>query len=576
MNRRNLFTISALLLVALSIQAIPARKGLKKQITLSNGEKVTAELCGDEFFSYWKTDEGKKYVLDADKEVFTQNQFDQFFATGMAKRAKANAMRAQNIASVKGMPGTRAGLGSEHQEYKGKKKGLIILVNYTDTKFGFGHNQAFFNRIANETGYTSSLGFVGSVKDYFLAQSNGQFELDFDVVGPYTLPHDHAYYGRHSSDGSNDARPGSMIRDAVRLADADVDFTQYDWNGDNYVDQVYVLYAGLGEAAGGDANTIWPHEWYLSSSDVGSAYETQDNVFIDRYATGSELQLNRLGNRQVGGIGTLCHEFSHCLGLPDLYDTQGGNYGMGTWDLLDQGSYNDADGRQGLGMCPPNYSAYEKIYCGWAEPTVLDRATTVKGVQAQHEKYGQIFAVVNDNNPNEYYLLENRRKDNGDIWDQGIAASGLMIQYVDYADSIWNYNIVNATSGTIANYFHHDHQSLTIFHADNTTANPEGDLYPYNGNNSLTDTSTPAATIYNGGSFMGKPITNITQNADGTIDFDFMGGSSTNVISAIKGVTTVEKTSNAYYTLDGRYVGSNASALPSGIYIRNGKKFVKK
>ena len=430
-----------------------------------------------------------------------------------------------------------------------------------------------YNRIANETGYANSLGFVGSVKDYFLAQSNGQFELDFDVVGPYTLNHEYAYYGAPSGN-SHDVRPCDMVYDACRLADPDVNFTDYDWDGDGYVEQVYVLFAGLGQAAGGDENTIWPHEYKLQYGNNGSYVSKDNNVVVNTYACGPELTLQYTPvayRERVDGIGTLCHEFSHCLGYPDLYDTgNGGNFGMGEFDLMDAGSYN------GESFCPPNYSAYEKWFAGWITPTILDKPVSVKGMQAQDVKYGQAFVVYNDNNKNEYYLIENRQQSVG-IWDKQLPASGMMITHVDYDKDIWEYNNVN----TFVNYsnLYNDHQRLTIFHADNdeSTETQAGDLYPFNGNNSLTDTSSPAATIYQGGTIMGKPITNITQNEDGSIDFDFMGGSNDNIISGIHFIENDETPSfgQGVYSLDGRYMGTSVNGLDKGIYIVNGKKIVK-
>ena len=437
--------------------------------------------------------------------------------------------------------------------------------------------------MANETGYANSLGFVGSVKDYFLAQSNGQFELDFDVVGPYTLNHEYAYYGAPSGN-SHDVRPCDMVYDACRLADPDVNFADYDWDGDGYVEQVYVLFAGLGQAAGGDENTIWPHEYKLQEGNNGSYVSKDNNVVVNTYACGPELTLQYTPvayRERVDGIGTLCHEFSHCLGYPDLYDTgNGGNFGMGEFDLMDAGSYN------GESFCPPNYSAYEKWFAGWITPTVLDKPASVKGMQAQDVKYGQAFVVYNDNNKNEYYLIENRQQNVG-IWDKQLPASGMMITHVDYDENIWKRNNVN----TIVNYSNqygpeyayldNDHQRLTIFHADNeegsSADSQAGDLYPFNGNNSLTDTSSPAAIIYQGGSTMGKPITNITQNEDGSIDFDFMGGSNDNIISGIHFIENDEMSSfgQGVYSLDGRYMGTSANGLDKGIYIVNGKKIVK-
>lgn len=568
--------------VALSAQAVPAKKGVWRMVTLADGTQKRVELRGDEFYSYWVDAEGVSYNLDSESKRYVRVDANALKLRASQLRAKANQDRIARMAKARRMA-TKKSLGQTNGSYFGKKKGLIILVQYKDKKFKFGHNQKMYNRIANETGYANSLGFVGSVKDYFLAQSNGQFELDFDVVGPYTLNHEYAYYGAPSGN-SHDVRPCDMVYDACRLADPDVNFTDYDWDGDGYVEQVYVLFAGLGQAAGGDENTIWPHEYKLQEGNNGSYVSKDNNVVVNTYACGPELTLQYTPvayRERVDGIGTLCHEFSHCLGYPDLYDTgNGGNFGMGEFDLMDAGSYN------GESFCPPNYSAYEKWFAGWITPTVLDKPASVKGMQAQDVKYGQAFVVYNDNNKNEYYLIENRQQNVG-IWDKQLPASGMMITHVDYDENIWERNNVN----TIVNYSNqygpeyayldNDHQRLTIFHADNeegsSADSQAGDLYPFNGNNSLTDTSSPAAIIYQGGSTMGKPITNITQNEDGSIDFDFMGGSNDNIISGIHFVENDEAPSfgQGVYSLDGRYMGTSANSLDKGIYIVNGKKIVK-
>lgn len=577
-----LMLASLLGFVALSAQAVPAKKGVWRMVTLADGTQKRVELRGDEFCSYWVDAEGVSYNLDSESKRYVRVDANALQLRASQLRAKANQDRIARMAKARHMT-VKKSLGQTNGSYFGKKKGLIILVQYKDKKFKFGHNQKMYNRIANETGYANSLGFVGSVKDYFLAQSNGQFELDFDVVGPYTLNHEYAYYGAPSG-GSHDVRPCDMVYDACRLADPDVNFADYDWDGDGYVEQVYVLFAGLGQAAGGDENTIWPHESKLQYGNNGSYVSKDNNVVVNTYACGPELTLQYTPvayRERVDGIGTLCHEFSHCLGYPDLYDTgNGGNFGMGEFDLMDAGSYN------GESFCPPNYSAYEKWFAGWITPTVLDKPASVKGMQAQDVKYGQAFVVYNDNNKNEYYLIENRQQNVG-IWDKQLPASGMMITHVDYDKNIWERNNVN----TIVNYSNqlgpeyayldNDHQRLTIFHADNeegsSADSQAGDLYPFNGNNSLSDTSSPAAIIYQGGSTMGKPITNITLNEDGSIDFDFMGGSNDNIISGIHFVENDEMSSfgQGVYSLDGRYMGTSANGLDKGIYIVNGKKIVK-
>ena len=573
-----LYLTACLLVLGLSCaHAVPAKKGVKRTIKLADGTSVEAELKGDEFASYWQAGDGKCYVLDVDSRTFKITDKAQVVNRGLAKRQKANDARIKRFAKR----GPKREITGAFSHFTGTKKGLIILVNFKDVKFGRTHTRTMFDNIANKEGFTNSLGFKGSVKDYFLAQSNGQFELDFDVVGPYTLSQNMAYYGAHTKDGDVDAKAGHMVLEACQMADKDVNYKDYDWDGDGEVDQVFVIYAGFGEADGGSEDTIWPHESMLSASTVGKRYETKDGVNVNTYACGNENTYDMLGRSRINGIGTICHEFSHCLGYPDLYDTNyGGNFGMGSFDLMCSGSYN------GESFCPPNYSAYEKWIAGWITPIVLDKPASVKGMQAQDVKYGQAFVVYNDNNKNEYYLIENRQQSVG-IWDKLLPASGMMITHVDYDENIWEWNNVN----TIVNYSNqygpeyayrdNDHQRLTIFHADNeegsSADSQAGDLYPYKDNNSLTDTSSPAATIYQGGTTMGKPITNITQNEDGSIDFDFMGGSNDNIISGIHFVENDEMSSfgQGVYSLDGRYMGTSANGLDKGIYIVNGKKIVK-
>lgn len=573
---KRLFLLTSAFLLAMTITAVPAKKGIKRVLTLDNGTQVTAELQGDEFLSFWKADNGECYMLtNGQQEVYQVADIPALQVKADQLRKESNARRAKRLQATR-----KNDFGGDHPVYENVKKGLIILVYYTDIQFGKTHNQKFYQRVANERHFTSSIGFKGSVKDYFLDQSNGRFELDFDVVGPYKLDHEVAYYGAHDG-GNNDKRPGRMIADACAKADADVDFSQYDWNGDGRVEQIYVLYAGLGEAAGGASTTIWPHEWSLSSSDYGTQYVTNDGeTFVDTYSCGAELTKNYLGNNTADGIGTICHEFSHCLGLPDMYDTrQSQEYGMGSWDLMAHGSYNDG------GFCPPNYSTYEKWQTGWIEPVILFEPTTVKGVPAQAVDYGKTFVIYNDDNPDECYLLENRQTNVG-IWDTKMPGSGLMIQHLDFNSTIWSMNNVNAIVnyseqyGPQYAYMDNDHQRCTIYHADNTAgvANETTDLYPYEGNNSLTATSTPAAICYTGTSLLSKPITNIVQNDDGTIDFDFMGGSSTNIIivTAIDAITVNKpvQNDNSWYTIDGQRL--NGEPTQRGIYIHNGQKFVVK
>ena len=238
------FVIAMMLSMALSAIAIPAKRGQWKKITLADGSIVRATLVGDEFGHFWKTADGIAYMKDG--ECYKKIDGQKIVNRAKVMRHQANAKRVQRL--------PEAGVGS----YFGQKKGLIILVNFKDVKFNTLHNNELFQKIANEEGYSEGK-FKGSMADYFKAQSRGQFMLDFDIVGPVTVSKNAQYYGQNDADG-NDMHAGEMVCEAVTKAKSEVsDWQQYDWNNDGYVDQVYIVYAGQGEADGGEDETIWQH-----------------------------------------------------------------------------------------------------------------------------------------------------------------------------------------------------------------------------------------------------------------------------------------------------------------------------
>ena len=331
---KKILSLTAFLMVAVAMLAVPAKRGVVKLIKTADGKEIRAQLVGDEHAHYYLSADGKTYVMQNGLAVEVDQA--QLIEKAAAHRAKANKARA-----------ARRKVGGAGKVYEGKKKGIIILVEYTDVKFEKDHDKTLFSRIANEENFQEG-DFVGSVSDYFKAQSGGRFELDFDVVGPVTLANKMSYYGSNNSQG-DDKRPEEMVIEGCKAVDGDVNFADYDWDGDGIVDQVFILYAGMGEAAGGEADTVWPHEWQLS--EVGKSFKL-DDVTIDTYACSSELtgyDYDWYGNvteTGIDGIGTICHEFSHCLGFPDMYDTNYRYYGMASWDLMDSGAYN------GGGFCP--------------------------------------------------------------------------------------------------------------------------------------------------------------------------------------------------------------------------------
>jgi hypothetical protein len=278
------------------------------------------------------------------------------------------------------------------------------------------------------------------------------------------------------------------------------------------------------------------------------------------------------------GIGTIIHEFAHCLGLPDLYPTSNAGFSVvDDWDLMDGGNYIN------WGWCPPNFSVLEKMLLGWDTPVELNEATTVTGMKPVSEG-GTAYLVRNSGIPDEYYILENRCQSG---WDYGVPGNGLLIFHVDYDPIAWEDNVVNTQKDHFRyDLFHPDGKNykdwdpaqngkdmskytmdkrLRSIYLSTTTypyVNPETGVLIH----SLTDDTTPAATLFNANAAfeykMSKPITNIQLADDGTVSFSFMGDG-----TAVKGVTTA-KTGEAavWYDLN----GGRLSASPSraGIFIR--------
>lgn len=577
--------LSMLFAFGTAANAVPAKK-LQKVITLANGTQVSVELRGDEYLSWWEGTDGTAYRTTAtDENVFEAFDLEAQKPAAAARRARTEQGRVARLArvknSLKGADDKMRGLGGDHITYKGVKKGLVVLVDFKNKKFADGHDLEYYKNVINGKDFTNEEeGYVGSVRDYFLAQSNGQFELDFDVVGPVTMSNKYGYYGA-DSEYQKDEKVYEMIKEASDAIQDQVNLKDYDWDGDGEADQVFFLYAGLGQASSNNASTIWPHESELRYWPCGVlSYPTGK---INTYACANELQPETQGSSRYisAGIGTICHEFSHCLGFADMYDTSGGGgYGMSVFDVMDQGSYN------GNGFVPCNYTAFERIYAGWVEPIELIDPATVKDMKSVSD-YGRPFIMYNYKNTNEYFLMENRQNTG---WDEGLYGSnGLLITHVNYVPSRWANNSVNASTQKI--------QCCTVVNADGSreisnTLSLQGDLYPYESkgvtmNDEFTDDSEPASKLYNKNTdnsyALGIPITQI-KRSKGSISFLVCGGDDKNVIDntfngvvdGINGVTVVKKAvDNRIYSIDGRYLGTDASALGKGIYVVGGKKIVK-
>ena len=534
------FILTLLLtVVTVTMMAVPAKKGIWKTLKLQDGTEVRATLVGDEHGHFWKAENGQAYIQKGDVYVTVDAQ--KTIAKAKARRAKVNAQRVQR--RTFGHPTT----------ILGKKKAVMILVNFRDQKFETGHNNVLFTRIANEEGFSEG-NFKGSMADYFKAQSRGKFELDFDVVGPVTVSKNASYYGKNDDSG-NDMYAGQMVCEAVELAKQMVtDWTPYDWDNDGYVDQVYVVYAGKGAADGGDDDTIWPHAYSLDeakyygdgsgSVEVGTS---EKSLKVDSYACGAELE-GQSGD--INGIGTMCHEYSHCLGYPDFYDIDySGGQGMGSYDLMNSGSYN------GDTYQPAGYTSYERWFAGWEEPIELKaddvRVTNMKSLQ----NGGEFYIIYNDKNPDEYYLLENRQFEG---WDESLPYAGLLILHCDYDASVWEANGPNDDP---------NHQRFTAVPADGeytyeiwdgTKYYDAAEPFPYGSVNAFNrkfktkdDQAKNAARFFtktsNGTYWMNGSVEEIKQNNDKTIDFDFVA----NFSGGLQG-DTYEKVTSADQLVAGK------------------------
>ena len=312
------FLLSMFFAFGVSTQAVPVRPGIKKVLTLADGTAVAAELKGDEYMAWWETADGRKFVQsESNEKTFVAADINAMRAQSAERRAIVDDARAKRMASAR-TPKKRT-LGGDHITYTGKKKGIIILANFTDSKFDEKHDNQYYVNVANTPGFTSDEGYVGSVRDYFYAQSNGTFELDFDVIGPIELSHGYAWYGKDDT-STRDIRVGKMIKEAVEAADkAGADWKSYDWDGDGECDQVFVLYAGLGQASGGDANTIWPHEFKMSACPElnRTPVTTECGIVVDTYACSNENQPERTVHKRIPA-GRYRHHLPRVLTLPRI------------------------------------------------------------------------------------------------------------------------------------------------------------------------------------------------------------------------------------------------------------------
>ncbi len=546
----------AMVTMVTAAYAVPARPNMWRKIKLNDGTECFAMLRGDENYSYLADREGNAYrnLGNGTYERTNLAQLVEEENGPQSIRAKVRAFAQQQLEAEAAKSGRKAprkasGIPTDLSKFRGQKHGLVILAQFSDVsfnssfpaQFGCSTTQQLYDKIIN-TRNLDMEPFYGSVKDYFIDQSDGVFELDFDVVGPVTLSNKREYYGggmyqrsgTSYSKVANDSHNGVMVYDAITLAanarkadGTSVNFSDYDWDNDGEAEVIYVIYAGEGEADGGDQSCIWPHKFALSSAGNNESYYsrytlyymkengsyaswskgtvsslTKNSTKIDTYACSNEMVANTTYNSstqttttngyQICGIGTICHEFSHTMGYPDMYDTDYAYNGchQGSWDLMDGGSYNgtwnggnDSWSSINSGYQPAAYTSFERWCAGWLTPKVLTDATQITnlkplgGMEGDPSDHGDAYVVYlpgsTQSIKGEYLLLENRQWSN---WDGDLPWFGLLINYVHYNESLWSSNKLNTLSEA-------GHERMTHFQAGGFDYGPiflEMDPYPYN------------------------------------------------------------------------------------------------
>ena len=512
--------------------------GIPRTVTLHSGKQVTVKLVGDENMHFLVTNDGQVVMQDGDTyRLATMFEIESL-------KVKAQKIDTENRAKLSEIIGANAIKDEGIYDYKpfphtGKPKVLTIMVNFSDYTMEYSKEEA--DKVFNGTEYNDNKGLssYGSVAQYFDDCSNGKFRPQFDIVGPVTLDKSALYYGK------GDDNTTELILDACdAAAKLGVDFSDYDSDGDGYVDLVYIYYAGYGANWGAGDDFFWPKAGY--NSGLTRKYNGKR---LYRFAFNQELFGYPEIEKDFGvdykprcGIGVMVHEFSHCLGLPDFYPTstwltKDGQYdvekydnqSMEMWDLMDNGS------NLNNGFDPIPYSAWEKELMGWTDKMdVLDTRSDVTLLPLQDG--GKGVRIVNDSDPkdSESWILENVPAGNNSGWYRSVPVSGMLVTHIDYDKQYFSYlkcpnnevghpriTVIPADGQLLSSYRSSLPESNANYMSMSQLRNDmKGDLFPQTGESAvdaLTDYRAYRGT-------MDKPLTHITRNADGAITLRFMGG----------------------------------------------------
>lgn len=455
--------------------------------------------------------------------------------------------------------GTRRQLPKIRKDWDASKvyKQMVVLVSFRDVDFRVEDPHTVYDSFFNKPGYNERNG-VGCMADYYREQSRGLFNLGFDIYGPVKLDMLANPYENPTNKTRNYGK--DQFREAVSQVLAEnpgVDYSQYDWNGDGYIEQVIFVYAGLcGNQGASSYGYIWPNTGSFST------VTTSSGIKISNFTASGELWQGNLGNC---GIGTICHEFSHSLGLPDIYPTNSdaGYSAVDEWDLMDGGNFTN------YGWCPPDYSPLEKMLLGWLTPVELSEPVSIRDMKPTADG-GDVYIIYNTQN--DYYLLENRQWKG---WNLGVPGRGLVIYHVNYDESKWSSNSVNNVKGKYR---------YELVHADGLDYDGWDSLLKKRGSktkyanssrmNCVYLSTSPFPWVTDSTETVDKAltqtetrITNIRMTDDGLISFDFRGGDQSGLAPA------AVHSRKSYYDLMGRQVNGRPKR---GVYISEGKKVIVK
>ena len=491
-------------MVCLTAVANPAHRG-SVLMPQPDGTMLSVSLVGDEFYHFNTTADGYTIILnDAGAYVYAQRDGMSLVPTQVLAHDAANRDAAE-LSFLANLPKHLVDETSVAQGHVRRAKrdvdlsnfdfenfrGLVILLDFTDKKFASEDPQTFYTEMfSNENfrGYhdpinNRDVSCPGSVRDYFNDQSNGAFQPPFDVYGPYPATYTQNGVAVQARSTQCNSYSQYIFLNALKQANSDVNFSQYDNNHDGKIDMVYFLVAGFSSSySGNNSGYLWPHASNLSWSGT-----SLDGKKADRYASSTEIYgfESSPSTIAVEGIGTVAHEFSHVLGLPDFYDTDydksgGESHHPGGWDVMSGG------GDYNYGRSPVGYSYFERYALGWAEGREITEPGTYTLNPVNTSREGYILRTPVEN---EFFVLENRQRTG---WDAYLPGHGMLVTRVDSTNvNIWNRNEININP---------EHNYYELLRAGNThSGDLSSDPFPGStGNIMLTNDTYPNLLTWDG------------------------------------------------------------------------------